>query len=184
MRYRRARSKGGSYFFTVVTFKRAKILSREDNVQLLRSSIRRVLNAHPFRIDAFVLLPDHLHCIWTLPAGDADFSLRWRLIKSDFTRKCHDRLTHAPLDSRKRKKERAVWQRRFWEHRIRDEIDFVRHADYIHYNPVHHNYVTAPKDWPFSSFHRFVRHGRYSPAWGAGEDWKPTEMESLVGWGE
>jgi putative transposase len=184
MRYRRARTKGGCYFFTVVTFGREKILTREDNVQLLRDGMRHVMKAHLFRIDAFVLLPDHLHCIWTLPAGDADFPLRWRLIKSDFTRRCKDKLTHAPSASRLRKKERAVWQRRFWEHQLRDEHDFTRHVEYIHYNPVRHKYVDSPKDWPFSSFHRYVRQGKYARTWGAGQDLIPPEINNFVGWVE
>jgi putative transposase len=181
MRYRRARAMGGCYFFTLVAFRREKILTREDNVQLLREGMRRVKRVHPFRIDAFVLLPDHLHCIWTLPAGDADFSMRWRLIKSDFTRRCKDRSRHVPLGSRRHKKERAVWQRRFWEHRLRDDRDFTHHVEYIHYNPVRHKYAAAPKDWPFSSFHKYVRQGKYARAWGAGEDLKLTEMENIVG---
>ena len=184
MRYRRARARGGCYFFTLVTFRREKILTRGDNVQLLRDGMRRVMGVHPFRIDAFVLLPDHLHCIWTLPAGDADFSMRWRLIKSDFTRWCTDRSTHAPTGSRRRKKEQAVWQRRFWEHQLRDELDFARHVEYIHYNPVRHGYAAAPLDWPFSSFHKYVRQGLYTRTWGAGEDLKPKGMENMVGWVE
>jgi putative transposase len=175
---------GGCYFFTLVTFMREKILTREDNVQLLRDGIRRVKRVHPFHIDAFVLLPDHLHCIWTLPAGDADFSLRWRLIKSDFTRRCKDRSRHAPLGSRRRKKERAVWQRRFWEHQLRDDRDFTHHVEYIHYNPVRHKYAAAPEDWPFSSFHKYVRQGKYARTWGAGDNLKLKEMEKHVGWVE
>jgi putative transposase len=183
MRYRRAKAKGALYFFTVVTFRREKILTREENVPLLRGAMRHVMHTHSFGIEAFVLLPDHLHCIWSLPAGDADFSLRWRLIKSEFTRQCKDRSIHVPLGSRQRKQEQAVWQRRFWEHRIRDAEDFARHVEYIHYNPVRHAYAAAPVDWPFSSFHKFVRQGKYAPTWGADRGFKPLEIES-VGWVE
>ena len=160
MRYRRSQVKGGTFFFTVVTFNRLKILTRQPNIDLLRASIRHVMVAHPFKIDAFVLLPDHLHCIWTLPDGDNDFSTRWRLIKSGFTRRCADKFQRA--QSRHHQKEQAVWQRRFWEHQIRDEIDFQNHVEYIHYNPVRHRYAQSPKDWPYSSFHRFVRQGKYN----------------------
>ncbi len=123
---------------------------------------------HLFTIDAFVLLPDHLHCLWTLPDGDRDFSKRWRLIKSYFSRKCDDKYKHTASASRQKKKEQAVWQRRFWEHLIRDERDFARHVEYIHYNPVKHRLATAPKDWEYSSFHRYVRDGMYDLEWGAG----------------
>jgi putative transposase len=125
---------------------------------------------HPFTIDAFVVLPDHLHCIWTMPHGDKDFSTRWRLIKNYFTRRCDTRYKDLPSRSRKDKKEQAVWQRRFWEPLIRDEKDFISHVKYIHYNPVKHGLVTAPKDWEYSSFHRYVRDGLYDLEWGAGWD--------------
>ncbi|MBW2568552.1 MAG: transposase [Deltaproteobacteria bacterium] len=170
MRYRRARTKGGTYFFTVVTYKRNKILCQHNNVSLLRESFRHVMAKHLFAIDAFVLLPDHLHCLWTLPDGDRDFSKRWRLIKSYFSRKCDDKYKLTPSASRQKKKEQAVWQSRFWEHLIRDERDFARHVEYIHYNPVKHRLATAPKDWEYSSFHRYVRDGMYDLEWGAGGD--------------
>ena len=184
MRYRRSRATGGCYFFTVVTFRREKILTREDNVQLLRDGMRRIMRAHPFCIDAFVLLPDHLHCIWTLPNGDADFSLRWRLIKSDFSRRCKGNSTYVPPASRRRKNERAIWQRRFWEHQIRDAHDFRRHVEYIHYNPVRHKYAAEPQGWPFSSFHKYVRQGKYAPTWGASQDFKAQEIMTRAGWVE
>lgn len=153
-------------FFTVVTFGRMKRLTEPPNVNLLRESIRHVMHSHPFKIEAFVLLPDHLHCIWTLPDGDNNFSTRWRLIKSRFTRRCADEF---PRDkTRKHKKEQSVWQRRFWEHQIRNETDFRNHVEYIHYNPVRHRYAPFPKDWPHSSFHRYVQEGKYSEMWGAG----------------
>lgn len=128
------------------------------------------MDNHPFTIDAFVLLPDHLHCIWTMPEGDRDFSIRWRLTKSYFSRKCDATHKNIPSRSRRKKKEQAVWQRRFWEHLIRDEQDFVKHIEYIHYNPVKHGLAKAPKDWEYSSFHRYVREGVYDLEWGAGEN--------------
>ena len=170
MRYRRARTQGGTYFFTVVTHKRNKILCRGNNVSLLRKAFKLVMEKHPFTIDAFVLLPDHVHCIWTIPDGDRDFSKRWRLIKSYFSRKCDDKYEHTPSASRRKKKEPGVWQRRFWEHLIRDDEDFVRHVEYIHYNPVKHRLVKTPKEWEYSSFHRYVREGVYDLDWGAGQN--------------
>ncbi len=154
----------------VVTHRRKKILCHPDNVSLLRKVFRRVIKKHPFTIDAFVLLPEHLHCVWTLPEGDRDFSKRWRLIKSYFTRKCNNTYKSPPSASRQMKKEQAVWERRFWEHLIRDEEDLVKHVEHIHYNPVKHGLVNAPKNWEFSSFHRYVRDGVFDPEWGAGWD--------------
>jgi len=166
MKYRRARLKGGAYFFTIVTHRRRTIFRVPRNVSLLRDAVRIVMKRHPFRIDAFVLLPDHLHCLWRSPDGDSDFSTRWRLIKSHFSRACPDRYKRTPFSSRAKKGEQAIWQRRFWEHHIRDEDDFVKHVEYIHYNPVKHGLVKAPKDWPYSSFHRYVRNGLYEGTWG------------------
>ena len=177
MRYRRAKIKGGTYFFTVVTYKRIKILNRPDSAALLKRAIEKVRKSYPFKIDAIVLLPEHLHCIWTLPHGDADFSTRWRLIKSYFSRN-FSRVgwveERNPTDktistSRIKKNEKTIWQRRFWEHLIRDEQDFKHHVEYIHYNPVKHGLVDAPKEWRFSSFHRFVRDDIYNENWAAGK---------------
>src|SRR3954469_19186676 len=114
-------------------------------------------------IDAMVVLPDHLHAIWTLPEGDADFATRWRLIKSGFSRRVArgERIS----DSRAAKAERGIWQRRYWEHTIRDETDFSRHIDYIHFNPVRHGLVRRVEDWPYSSFHRYVRNGTLPDDW-------------------
>ncbi|OKY75639.1 MAG: transposase [Desulfobulbaceae bacterium DB1] len=180
MQYRRANIKGGSYFFTVVTHQRRKILCEPENIDLLRAVFRDVLARHPFTIDAMVVLPDHLHCIWTLPAGDNDFSRRWRLIKGAFTRKCDGKHKGEASFSRQSKGEQAVWQRRFWEHLIRDEQDFHYHADYIHYNPVKHGLVSSPLHWPYSSFAKFVSAGVYSADWGADGEMKsgnPVGME-------
>ena len=110
-----------------------------------------------------MVLPEHFHALWTLPAGDTDFSTRWRLIKATFSRGLH--LTEPVSASRSRERERGIWQRRFWEHTIRDDEDFARHMDYIHFNPVKHNYVERAQDWLFSSFHRMARLGCYPPEW-------------------
>ncbi|MEH1794929.1 MULTISPECIES: REP-associated tyrosine transposase [unclassified Nostoc] len=169
MQYRRATIEGGTYFFTLVTHKRQRLLCLPTNVSLLRNIFRYVMHQHPFIIDAFVLLPDHLHCIWTLPQGDCNFSTRWRLIKSYFSRQCITLSQKNLSTSRQNKKERGIWQRRFWEHLIRDEVDFKNHLEYIHYNPVKHGLVKAPKDWEYSSFHRSVRQGMYDITWGAGQ---------------
>jgi putative transposase len=167
MEYRRAKIEGGTFFFTVVTHNRRKFLCDAENISLLRMIFREVIEQYPFVIEAMVVLPEHLHSIWTLPPGDNDFSNRWRLIKNYFTRRCHPRYKEKISASRQRKNEQAVWQRRFWEHQIQDESDFNNHVDYIHYNPVRHGYVNAPKDWEYSSFHRYVKQGIYDIDWGA-----------------
>jgi len=168
MKYRRARAKGGTCFFTLVTHRRRRFLCEPENVSLLRGAFRYVMARHPFKIDAFVLLPDHLHCIWTLPEGDSDFSTRWRLIKSTFTRACGETYRGSVSPSRRRKGEQAARcakrtrQKRFWEQQIRDERDLIQHVEYIHYNPVKHGLVNAPKDWEYSSFHRYIHEGLYA----------------------
>ncbi len=174
MHYRRAQTPGGTYFFTVVTFRRRKFLCEPDNVELLRTAFRTVKSAHPFTIDAFVLLPEHLHCIWTLPPGDKDYPMRWNAIKNYFTRRCpvHCKLTTSP--SQQRKRAQTVWQPRYWEHQIRDDRDFEKHCDYIHWNPVKHGLAPDPGNWPYSSFHRFVNLGLYAPDW-AGCHWTVEE---------
>lgn len=126
------------------------------------------MQRYPFEIDAIVVLPEHLHCIWTLPEGDADYSTRWRLIKTMFSRRCGDEVRGEVSAARRHKKEQAVWQRRFWEHVIRDQEDWVRHVEYIHYNPVRHGLAKAPKDWEYFSFHRYVQEGKYDLMWGLG----------------
>ncbi|MEA5534081.1 REP-associated tyrosine transposase [Crocosphaera sp. XPORK-15E] len=169
MQYRRAKTPGATYFFTVVIHHRRPILRESENIDLLREAFRYVIKQHPFKIDGIVILPDHLHSIWTLPDNDADFSTRWRLIKSYFSRHCHASHQGKMTLSRQQKGEKAIWQRRFWEHQIRDDQDFINHLEYIHYNPVHHGLVFAPKDWQYSSFHRYVEAGVYDLMWGASE---------------
>jgi putative transposase len=165
--YRRAVAPGGVFFFTVVTHNRSPIFANEKNVEKLRQAFRKIRTARPFEIDAIVILPDHLHCIWRLPDKDSDFSGRWREIK-----KAASRAIAPDSDA---KKERKVWQRRFWEHAIRDEEDWRRHMDYIHYNPVKHGLVSRPGAWPWSSFARCVERGWYDAAWGS------VEPEGIVG---
>ena len=158
--YRRAFVPGGTWFFTV------NLLQRRDNellvreIDLLRQVIRQVCHRHPFKIDAWVVLPEHMHCVFTLPPDDCDFSLRWRLIKSRFSRA----LPKTEMLSAVRKKygERGIWQRHYWEHLIRDEIDFQRHVDYVHVNPLKHGLVKRVRDWPYSTFHRDVETGIYA----------------------
>jgi putative transposase len=145
---------------------------------LLKKTFKAVQTRHPFTIDAIVLLPDHLHCLWTLPPGDSDFSTRWMLIKSTFTRTCYDPLQTERRQSEILKREQNLWQRRFWEHQIRDDEDMIRHADYIHYNPVKHGLVGSPHAWEYSSLHRCVREGIYPPDWGVSQ---PVTFDGAIG---
>ena len=149
--YRRNFVPGGSYFFTVnLVDRRSRLLT--ENIDLLRSAFRYTRARHRFTVDAIVVLPDHLHTIWSLPEGDHDFALRWRLIKSAFSRELPG---GEPIsESRAAKGERGIWQRRYWEHTLRDERDLERHIDCIHFNPVKHGHVSQVKAWPYSSFHR------------------------------
>ena len=166
MQYRRTFAPGGAFFFTVVTFERKKILAQEPALLILRQAFRSVMIRHPFKIEAAVVLPDHLHMIWRLPKDDGDYPTRWRLIKSYFTRHWEGREDIPTTVSRKNKGERSVWQRRYWEHMIRDEVDWKRHVEYIHYNPVKHGLARSPGEWRYSSFGRFVKLGLYAEDWG------------------
>jgi len=160
--YRRNVVPGGSYFFTVnLADRRARLLT--ENVEALRAAFRYVRSRHPFAVEAIVVLPEHLHAIWILPPNDADYALRWRLIKSTFSRSLPD--GEARSASRVSKSERGIWQRRYWEHTLRDERDYERHVDYIHFNPVKHGHVLRVSDWPYSSFQRFVKLGVYAEDW-------------------
>jgi len=173
-RYVRAVVPGGTFFFTVVTLERSRGLLTK-NIDVLREVFARAQRRRPFTIDAIVVLPDHLHCIWTLPTGDSDFSSRWHEIKACFSARLPKR--EALSARRRRKGERGVWQRRFWEHLIRDERDFERCADYIHWNPVKHRHARSPLVWPHSSFHRYVERGVYAREWGADPIIQALEME-------
>ena len=167
MRYRRADAPGGCYFFTVnLADRRSDLLGRQ--VEMLRAVVREVKAAHPFKILAMVVLPEHLHVVWRLPPGDADFPMRWSLIKAGFSRRLAKEEPIRP--SRQAKRERGIWQRRYWEHLIRDEADYRAHMDYVHINPVKHGLVKRVADWPYSTFHRLAAAGTYPPDWaGDGE---------------
>ena len=178
MRYRRSLVDGATYFFTVVTYKRRRILCNKENAGLIKEAFRYVQERHPFDVDAIVILPDHIHSIWTLPEKDSDFSTRWRMIKSYFTRRCRETYRKGRSPSRAEKGEQGVWQRRFWEHRIKEDEDLVRHVDYIHYNPVKHGLTTSPVEWPHTSLHSYVERGIYESDWGADS---PIEFDAKVG---
>jgi putative transposase len=166
--YRRAWCPGGTYFFTV------NLLERRGNdllirhIELLKESIRAVKQRHPFEIHAWIVLPDHLHCVIELPENDADFSLRWRLIKMGFS-KSLPRGEHLS-EVRRKRSERGIWQRRFWEHLIRNEEDYQAHMDYVHINPVKHGIVDTVVEWPHSTFHRLVKEGLYPAGWAGGSE--------------
>jgi putative transposase len=168
--YRRWFVPGGTYFFTLVTERRASVFSSAAGRRLLGDAMRQCFVRYPVRVIATVLLPDHLHTLWTLPAGDQRYSFRWQWIKREFTRGwlALGGREQARTSARVTERRRGVWQRRFWEHTIRDETDMEAHFDYIHYNPVKHGLVPRPRDWPWSTFHRWVRAGHYSIDWAAG----------------
>jgi putative transposase len=164
--YRRAWHPGGTYFFTV------NLLQRQGNdllirhIELLRAAVKSVQKRHPFRIHAWVVLPEHLHCIIELPPGDANYATLWRLIKMGFSKALPrtERLSAV----RTRRGERGIWQRRYWEHLIRDERDYQSHMDYVHINPMKHGLVASVADWPYSTFHRKVAEGIYPANWAGG----------------
>ena len=174
MHYRRAPAPGGTFFFTVNLHDRhGDLLTR--HIHALREAVRQVKARHPFTIVAWVVLPEHMHAVWALPTDDADFATRWALIKANFSRAIGQ---GEPVSaSRRRKGERGIWQRRFWEHQIRDQRDLAHHVDYAHINPVKHGHVPRAADWPFSSIHRYIGQGAF------GADWA-CEMDSTAGRGE
>ena len=173
MRYRRAIMAGATYFFTVNLAER-RAVSLTQHIDLLRGVIHRVKIAHPFHIDAMVVLPDHIHAMWTLPENDADYPMRWSLIKAGFSRGLGK--TERINESRQSKRERGVsrkrdkWQRRYWEHLIRNDRDYAAHVDYIHINPVKHGYVIRAVDWPHSSIHRYIESGWLAADWAVDPD--------------
>ena len=166
--YRRAWCPGGTYFFTV------NLLQRQGNdlltrhIDLLRAVVMSVRHRHSFKIHGWVVLPEHLHCVIELPPGDADYATRWRLIKMEFSKALPrtERLSAARI----RRGERGIWQRRYWEHLIRDERDYRAHMDYVHINPVKHGLVKCVADWPYSTFHRLVVEGIYPRNWAGGDE--------------
>jgi putative transposase len=169
--YRRSIVPGGTFFFTLVSWQRRPVLCNPDIRASLREAITTVRAIHPFAVVAMVLLPDHLHCVWELPAGDSDFAVRWAMIKRFVTKRIAgsgNGAHSAPYGSasRMRRHEGCLWQRRFWEHQVRDQPDLTRCLDYLHWNPVKDGYVRAVIDWPFSSFHRYVKQGYYPSGWG------------------
>ena len=161
--YRRITIPGATYFFTVnLLDRRSKLLT--ERIETLREAVAWVRKAHPFKIDAWVVMPDHLHAVWTLPTGDSNYALRWASIKRRFSFALPRE--ESLSQTRIRRVERGIWQRRFSEHLIRDDVDFQRHVDYIHFNPMKHGYVPRVADWPYSTFHRYVKHGMYPLDWG------------------
>ena len=181
--YRRWYVPGGTFFFTVVSCARRPILCDEEARPCLREAIETIRQDRPVQLVAMVLLPDHVHTVWTLPEGDTEYPIRWKRIKEEFTREYLARGgAEVPRSlSRMRQGERGVWQRRYWEHTVRDESDLKRCVDYVHWNPKKHGYVTRVRDWPWSSFHRYVEAGEYAPDWGAHD---PTPGYDDPEWGE
>ena len=176
MKYRRVRMAGGTFFFTVnLANRNTDTLVRYSDE--FRSVVHKVKQAHPFSIVAMVVLPEHLHTIWRLPEGDTDYPKRWSLIKAGFSRRIP--AGEAIRPARLAKRERGIWQRRYWEHQIRDDLDLTRHVDYIHYNPVKHGWVSRAVDWPHSTLHGYIARGILPADWG-GE----VEVDESVCWGE
>ncbi|OOG26791.1 transposase [Thioalkalivibrio denitrificans] len=154
--YRRVYHPGGLYFFTVVTASRRPLFSNARSIEILRMAFRYVMQRRPFQLEAIVILPDHLHCLWQLPETDSDYSNRWKMLKGYVSRRLGN-------------KNDPIWQPRFWEHMIRDDHDRRRHMDYIHFNPVKHGLVDDPAAWPASSFRRYLERGIYPTGWGRRE---------------
>lgn len=182
--YRRAFQPGGTFFFTVVTHERRPIFRSLTARRLLLEVIEEIRNETTFNVNEHVILPDHLHSIWLLPDNDSDFSTRWSRIKRLFTKRWLAQTgREEPISaSRAKHRERGVWQRRFWEHTIRDEDDMIRHVDYIHFNPVKHGLVECPHAWPHSNFERWVQVGHYandSSCWCEGRTPKKPSFETL-----
>lgn len=158
--YIRLKTHGATYFFTVVTAERQPILTHPEVLTALRTAIKSTQAIYPFEIDAWVLLPDHMHVIWSLPADDANYAVRWSQIKRKTAQACRH-LARPSSTSQQQRREINFWQRRFWEHQIRDEFDYQRHLDYAHFNPIKHQVVDRLVDWPYSTFHRWVKKGVY-----------------------
>ncbi len=171
MHYRRNQQNGACYFFTLVTYQPQPLLTQK-NIDRLRLAFKREIQKRPFTIDAIVVLPAQLHTLWQLPKNDSDYSIRLSNIKHFFSTGCIQSSTAIP-NSRIKKREKTIWQRRFWEHTIRDKQDWQKHMDYIYYNPVKHGYVQSPADWPYSSFKQSIDKGWYS------EDWGTIEPEKI-----
>ncbi|HCS51029.1 transposase [Rubinisphaera sp.] len=180
--YRRANVPGGTYFFTLVTYQRTPYFADEPARKLLGQCLRDCQKRWPFELNAIVLLPEHLHTIWTLPSGDSEYSRRWAWIKKEFTKRWLSEVNTKAIVNKALQKERrqGIWQPRFWEHTIESEEDFEAHFDYIHYNPVKHGYVKCPHEWLHSSFHRWVTAGVYEEAWACwGQEVKIFSFQSI-----
>ncbi|VAV82472.1 hypothetical protein MNBD_DELTA01-233 [hydrothermal vent metagenome] len=161
---------GKTYFFTVVTYKRQLIFDLDSSVNIFNKVVKEVQLRYSFEIKAMVIMPDHIHAIWELPSGDFNYSMRWGLIKKEFTKRITTVVSQSPITkSRSGRREGSIWQRRFWEHTIRDDKDYEAHVDYIHYNPVKHGLVNDPKDWVNSTFRRYLDDGIYQDGWGSHE---------------
>ena len=182
--YRRFFLPGGTFFFTVVTHRRRPFLCQPEARHCLRTAIEKTRYVRPFETLAFVLLGEHFHCMWRLPDGDADFSTRMSCIKRLFTQSwlANDGYEIGVSTARREHRERGIWQKRFWEHTIRDEEDLMRHVNYIHYNPVKHEVARCPHEWPYSTFQRWAKEGYYAEDWlcdcGAGKA-EPPRFEDL-----
>ena len=167
-RYIRSYTKGATYFFTLVAYDRRPIFCEKDFLKAFKESIKQVQQQYPFEIIAWVQLPDHLHCIWKMPLDDTNYSQCWSRIKRLTTQACPQ--YHLPIQKLKqseiKRNEKGIWQRRFYEHQINSEEDFINHMDYIHYNPVKHGFATKAVDWQYSSFHRYIENGIYPVDWG------------------
>jgi putative transposase len=179
--YRRVKQPGGTYFFTIITYQRQKLFLKTETRSLLLESIQHVNKNHPFDIVAYCVLPDHVHFLWRMPEDDWNYSMRIGLIKRYFSKKYISQYGEKfpKTESQKSRREVTVWQRRFWEHFIRDEEDLGRHIDYIHYNPVNHGWVNRVCDWEGSSFHDYVNEGIYQVEWG--EDFKVDNKKYQFG---
>jgi len=173
--YRRFYIPNATWFFTVNLAERRNNALLVDKIDELGNTFRYVKKRKPFYMNAVVIMPDHLHCIWTLPENDGDYSVRWNLLKGHFSRKIVD--GERISKSRQKRRERGLRQRRFWAHLIEDQEDYNRHVDYIHWNPVKHGYAKSVIDWPYSSFHRYLRQGIYTNDWGNGEKYDIKGIE-------
>ncbi|MDX1811665.1 MAG: transposase [Gammaproteobacteria bacterium] len=173
--YRRVWIPGGTYFFTVNLHERKNNNLLIQQIDLLREVIQRVKSKHPFTIHGWVVLPEHFHCILSLPENDSDFATRLRLIKSGFSKLVPN--NEQLSESRLKRGERGIWQRRYWDRMIRDQADFNAHMDYIHINPVKHGLVNRVQDWPYSTFHKLVEQGVYELDWAGSQGADGLEYE-------
>ena len=180
--YRRAYVPGGTFFLTLVTYHRTPLFSDPENISRLRRAIAKTRTERPFEITGAVVLPEHIHFLWTLPPDDSDYSQRVSRMKILFTRSLRGRrsLPQNVSASRRKHRESDVWQRRFWEHTIGDEADLEKHLDYIHYNPVKHGLVSCPHKWEYSSFRKWLERGNYEANWGCSCDGRQPQVPDFA----